>query len=252
MEDLGDTLLQEAIQKDPSSKMKLLGSAVQLLASLHGSTYPVPRSLVVSTRTFDTEKYSTELLFTFDHLHAQFLGLSPLSPPEETKVISFCDYISKIQPLVFSHRDYHCRNLLAKNTSLYLIDFQDARMGPPHYDLASILYDAYCPLSEAERTKLIQLYQTALSTHPIAKDIDWSRFDTDLTAVAFQRVVKAAGSFASFYNRNKKPTHLPYLEPALTMAMYLREKLKPMDMLEFPIQQWLKKMNEKNLKERLW
>ena len=39
-----------------------------------------------------------------------------------------------------------------------MIDFQDARMGSPHYDLASLLYDAYVPISKDEKRELTDLY----------------------------------------------------------------------------------------------
>ena len=47
------------------------------------------------------------------------------------------------------HRDYHSRNLMLHDGSLYIIDFQDARMGPDTYDLVSLLRDSYVDLSAA-------------------------------------------------------------------------------------------------------
>jgi len=41
-------------------------------------------------------------------------------------------------PRVLTHRDFHSRNLMSRADALYWIDFQDARMGPAHYDLASL------------------------------------------------------------------------------------------------------------------
>ena len=47
------------------------------------------------------------------------------------------------EPRVFCHRDYHSRNLMLHAGQLYIIDFQDARMGPDTYDLVSLLRDSY-------------------------------------------------------------------------------------------------------------
>lgn len=44
-------------------------------------------------------------------------------------------------PYVLCHRDYHGQNLHLFNRDLYLIDYQDLRMGPDTYDLASLLRD---------------------------------------------------------------------------------------------------------------
>ena len=52
------------------------------------------------------------------------------------------------EPRVLCHRDYHSRNLMVHGGQLYVIDFQDARMGPDTYDLASLLRDSYVDITE--------------------------------------------------------------------------------------------------------
>lgn len=223
MEDLGDELLQFRIQKDPSKKFEWLQKATTLLAVLHGETFPVPPSLPVATRRFDEKKYSDEFLFTLEHLSVGLLGLSKPSE-EDRKILSrFTSELEKISPEVFAHRDYHCRNILVHKDALVMIDFQDARMGPPHYDLASLLYDAYVPITEVERTDLKALYRSTLGSYSLRDAIDWDRFDSKVRLVAYQRTIKAAGSFASFYTRYQKKTHLPYLIPALQSALELQK-----------------------------
>ena len=44
-------------------------------------------------------------------------------------------------PYVLCHRDYHGQNLHLFNDEIYIIDYQDLRMGPDTYDLASLLRD---------------------------------------------------------------------------------------------------------------
>ena len=51
------------------------------------------------------------------------------------------------EPRVLCHRDYHSRNLMIHERRLYIIDYQDARMGPDTYDLASLLRDSYVDLA---------------------------------------------------------------------------------------------------------
>jgi len=224
MQDLGDELLQDRIAKSPDKKMFFLKKAIALLAEFHGTTFPVPGDLPVSQRSFDADKYFSEMNFTLEYLHLKLLNQKQLSEPQSNELRHFCENIAQIAPRAFSHRDYHCRNLLFFQDELVMIDFQDARMGPPHYDLASLLYDAYCPLTEVERTELLREYKAALSQYPIFKKIAWHIFEADLKQVAFQRTVKAAGSFASFFIRFGKSTHLPYLNPALTSAFQLQKE----------------------------
>ena len=66
------------------------------------------------------------------------------------------------------HRDYHSRNLMLHDGSLYIIDFQDARMGPDTYDLASLLRDSYVDLSPQQVDELIAFFlahQSGESAH---------------------------------------------------------------------------------------
>lgn len=225
MEDLGDELLQTRILAEPQNRFRWLEEATLLLAHLHGATFPVPQHLPVASRRFDTKKYSEEFQFTFQHLVQGLLKLPALPADSVTSVKRFCTELEEIGPAVFSHRDYHTRNILVHKNQLRLIDFQDARLGPVEYDLASLFFDPYVPLDLHDRKKLLAVYRKALEKFPLAEKIDWNALPERLQQVAFQRMVKAAGSFASFYTRYGKKTHLPYLVPALESALALQKAL---------------------------
>lgn len=204
MEDLGDTSLQKALVDNPQKAPELLKQAVEILAALHSGLFPVPETLPASKRRFDEEKLFDECLFTLEHLRKKYLGLPDLALQQKETIRNLCYRIASIEPLVFCHRDYHSRNLFLKNDQLFMIDFQDARLGPAGYDLASLLYDPYFPLDSSFRSQLVAEYQKRSS-----------QALKDLELIAYQRVFKAAGSFASFYTRFQKDLHLQYLEPAL-------------------------------------
>jgi len=218
MEDLGDVLLQNRIQANPQEKEIWLSRAVELLSQLHSRLFPVPQELPAHQRSFDGAKYFEELSFTFKHLREGFLGLAPLKASQLQEVKNFCEALAQSQPLVFSHRDYHCRNLMVHSDQLFMIDFQDARLGPPAYDLASLLFDAYLPISEPLRESLIAQYLKDISQSTLGQKVAPSTMKEDLFKVAFQRTLKAAGSFASFWTRFQKKTHLVYIEPALKLT----------------------------------
>jgi aminoglycoside/choline kinase family phosphotransferase len=61
------------------------------------------------------------------------------------------------EPRVLCHRDYHSRNLMLHEGQLYMIDFQDARMGPDTYDLVSLLRDSYVDLHRSDRRRADRL-----------------------------------------------------------------------------------------------
>ena len=62
------------------------------------------------------------------------------------------------RPRVLTHRDYHARNLMMHNGRMFIIDYQDARMGPATYDVASLLSDPYTTLSSGVVLDLIESF----------------------------------------------------------------------------------------------
>lgn len=218
MQDFGDELLQHRIQEEPENKEAWLHKAVVLLAHLHGRLYPVPKDLPACERRFDETKLFEELCFTLEHLREKLFGLAPLGSKNLNAIRHFCKTLDGFGPLVFCHRDYHCRNLLVYQNELWMIDFQDARLGPPGYDLASLVFDAYVPITKESRYHLIETYLKTLEGYPLRKEIRDASFERELFLLAYQRTLKAAGSFASFWTRFGKSTHLSYIEPALLLA----------------------------------
>ena len=75
-----------------------------------------------------------------------------LSPAERTALAEEWAAIAgelAAEPRVLCHRDYHSRNLMLHDGACYIIDFQDARMGPDTYDLVSLLRDSYVDIADA-------------------------------------------------------------------------------------------------------
>src|SRR5579872_7128498 len=103
------------------------------------------------------------------------------------------------EPRVLCHRDYHSRNLMFHGGRLYIIDFQDARMGPDTYDLASLLRDSYVDIGDRELDDLIA-YFLALKRRDAAPSAtefgDASvEFRRRFDLMALQRNLKALGTF---------------------------------------------------------
>jgi aminoglycoside/choline kinase family phosphotransferase len=105
------------------------------------------------------------------------------------------------QPIVFTHRDFHSRNLMVDGDRLGVIDFQDALMGPVTYDLASLLRDSYIALDESlidellayYREKMCQALPSSQYTAIHLNDANTFRRLFDFSSI--QRNLKAAGRF---------------------------------------------------------
>src|SRR5206468_10207614 len=93
-------------------------------------------------------------------------------------------------PRVLVHRDFQSQNIIIQNGQANLIDFQGMRPGLAEYDLASLVYDPYVDLSEAERAELIAYYRGRQLENGITIDGD---FDLKLRLCAMQRLMQALG-----------------------------------------------------------
>jgi aminoglycoside/choline kinase family phosphotransferase len=57
------------------------------------------------------------------------------------------------------HRDFQCQNIMVNKGEIpKILDYQGARIGPPAYDVVSILWDPYYRLEDEMRTKLLDYY----------------------------------------------------------------------------------------------
>jgi aminoglycoside/choline kinase family phosphotransferase len=121
-------------------------------------------------------------------------------------------------------RDYHSPNLmwLANRSGLGrvgLLDFQDAVMGSPAYDVASLLQDARVDVPEAMEVALLSHYVRARLKEP---GFDARNFAQLYATLAAQRASKILGIFARLDRRDGKPQYLRHLPRVWT---YLQRAL---------------------------
>jgi aminoglycoside/choline kinase family phosphotransferase len=119
---------------------------------------------------------------------------------------------------VLCHRDYHSRNLMLHDDRLFIIDFQDARLGPDTYDLSSLLRDSYVDLPWSVVDDLIA-YFLALQGRSGEEEEYRARFDL----MALQRNLKALGTFGYQTTSRGNPVYIQYIPRTLN---YVRENLR--------------------------
>jgi aminoglycoside/choline kinase family phosphotransferase len=112
----------------------------------------------------------------------------------------------------FVHRDFHSRNIMIKDKNLAVIDFQDARLGPPTYDLVSLCFDSYIPLTSAERRALIKKGIEALLA--TTRSLDKADLQEEIGPMLLQRQIKAIGSFGYLTVRKNRGNYLRNMAPA--------------------------------------
>jgi aminoglycoside/choline kinase family phosphotransferase len=161
---------------------------------------------------FDVEKLMWEVRHTIEHFYLKALQRSIPKADLAAMENGFQAICQELQsePTVFTHRDFHSRNIMVASKRLVMIDFQDARLGPPQYDLVSLLRDSYYQLPEDEVTQLIDWYLDEWIKSG-GSPFDRKRFLRAFDLMTIQRNFKAIGTFASVWNNRSNIGYLKYI-----------------------------------------
>ena len=195
LEDLGDITLEHHLARaslEPVGRLQLYEEAVGLIALMQGRGRELASSRYAPFGlAFDVEKLRWELEFFVEHFLIGNRGVTLSDTARASLAIEFGTLAGALaaEPRVFCHRDFHSRNLMLYAGRLYVLDFQDARMGPDTYDLVSLLRDSYVDLDRRLVDRAIETYFARKGgTEP---DDFRDRFDR----MAVQRHLKALGTF---------------------------------------------------------
>ena len=193
LEDLGDATLEAALAAaSPDTRDAWYREAVDLIVALQQGGARIRRPDALPFRlAFDSEKLSWELQFFLEHYLDGYRRLELAPALRETLTGEFRTLAEEMarEPRVLCHRDFHSRNLMLHAGRLYLIDFQDARMGPDTYDLASLLRDAYAELDGAAIDRCLDHYQRSMNV------TDGAALRRRFRRTTVQRSLKALGTF---------------------------------------------------------
>ncbi len=221
LEDLGDVTLQAHLGAATASEhAALYRQAVALIATLQRRGGELASAAYLPYRvSFDVDKLTWELDFFIKHFVEAYRGVV-IAPDVRNELRR--EFARLVQVLagergVLCHRDYHSRNLMLHGGQLYIIDFQDARMGPDTYDLVSLLRDSYVDLPEQTVGELIA-YFLALKGETGHQREFRHRFDL----MALQRNLKALGTFGYQTTANRNPVYIQYIPRTLR---YVRDNL---------------------------
>ena len=206
LQDFGDVTLWYACAEGGTSAVRrYYPAAVDTLVRIHlHLTESKADGCQAFSRSFDVP------LLTWEFEHFLEYGVwvrrdkTPMCADHEKRICDAFDAIAEwmaCQPRVFTHRDFHSRNLMVDGDRLGVLDFQDALLGPATYDLASLLRDSYVALDEAFVDEMIDRYITGMRAG-LAPDVqarmlltDRAEFRRLFDFTSIQRNLKAAGRF---------------------------------------------------------
>ena len=173
----------------------------------------------VNSACFNEEKFLWELNYFRKYFLENLRGIALTEEESQNLQNCFNRLAREISETVsiLAHRDYHSRNLMVHEDQVYVIDFQDARLGPVTYDLASLCYDSYIQHSPDFRRKLERMFFTY---HPDARI---ERFE--YPRVCLQRNLKALGTFGYQTTMLGREFYLQFISLTLSYVKHHFQKL---------------------------
>ena len=226
LQDLGDVTLQAHLgASSPSEHAALYRQAVALVEQLQrrGGELQSDGYLPYGI-AFDVDKLTWELDFFAKHFIEGYRG-SAFTPAERAALTAeWASIVNELaaEPRVLCHRDYHSRNLMLSEGSLYIIDFQDARLGPDTYDLVSLLRDSYVDIADRELDELVAYFLALKKTDVSSAPEEEFRRRFDL--MALQRNLKALGTFGYQTITRRNTVYIQYIPRTLRYARTNLEK----------------------------
>ena len=220
LQDLGDVTLQAHLgAASPAEHAALYRQAVALVEQLQRRGGELESDGYLPYRiAFDVEKLTWELEFFTRHFAEGYRGVV-FTPAERSALTAeWASIVEELaaEPRVLCHRDYHSRNLMLREGSLYIIDFQDARMGPDTYDLVSLLRDSYVDIAERELDELIAYFLALKKGESPASEEEFRRrFDL----MALQRNLKALGTFGYQTITRRNTVYIQYIPRTLRYVL---------------------------------
>ena len=222
LQDLGDVTLQAHLGAATGAEhAALYRQSVALIATLQRRGAELESSDYLPYGiAFDVEKLTWEMDFFIKHFLEAYRGVVLSASSRDALRAEFQVLVDTLaaEPRVLCHRDYHSRNLMLHDGKLFIIDFQDARMGPDTYDMVSLLRDSYVDLHESTVDELIAYFLALKGTTEQADEFR-RRFDL----MALQRNLKALGTFGFQTTARRNPVYIQYIPRTLR---YVRKNLE--------------------------
>ncbi|HEX8255831.1 MAG TPA: phosphotransferase [Thermoanaerobaculia bacterium] len=221
--DVGDRTLFDVLHQDREEGLRLYRAALDLLAGFQRAP---DRGL---NPAFTADFFYGELEMAREFYVEQLMGGDVRQLESVLKDV--CEKAAS-HPYVLCHRDFHGQNLHLFNDTLYLIDYQDLRMGPDTYDIASLLRDRGVARIIGDKAELELLTYYGEITGADG-DIRRRYFETLL-----QRSIKILGTFSKQPIVRGRMHYLEFIPATLESIRRCIEELPEFAMLRdmFPLE----------------
>ena len=211
-EDLGDTTLFGALSaarigggpdQFPADIVPLYRRVLAILPRFQVEGHRVvDYRLAYPRRAFDRQSIRWDLNY-FKYHFLKLAGVPFNEQRLEDDFSSLTAHLLQAGADGFLYRDFQSRNIMIRDGEPWFIDFQGGRKGPPHYDVASLLYDAKAAIPKPLRAELLEAYLDALET---LVPVDRARFRAQFSGFVLVRLMQAMGAYGyrGFFERKRR------------------------------------------------
>ncbi|WP_397591537.1 aminoglycoside phosphotransferase family protein [Sphingorhabdus sp.] len=195
IEDFGDRRMREHLDEHPEDEAAVYRAAIDAILRLAQTPAVQAQAYDIATYMREvqllSEWYMPAMGLSFDVQEFDQIWTEALAPLAEYQKVTVL-------------RDYHAENIMLLDDGQQgIIDFQDALVGHPAYDLVSLLQDARRDVSPTLEAEMLAYY------HAAAKPgVD---FDAHYALLGAQRNTKIIGIFTRLWKRDGKERYLSFL-----------------------------------------
>ena len=195
IEDFGDRRMREHLDEHPEDEAAVYRAAIDAIVRL-------AKTPAVQAEAYDMATYMREVQL-LSEWYMPAMGLSfdarEFDQVWTDALAPLADY-QKVTVL----RDYHAENIMMLDDGQQgIIDFQDALVGHPAYDLVSLLQDARRDVSPALEAEMLAYYYDAAKPN--------ADFAAHYALLGAQRNTKIIGIFTRLWKRDGKARYLSFL-----------------------------------------
>lgn len=241
--DLGSVHLYDLVRNMASGvdRLPLYRRAVSILADCHRKA----REGFRAEWCHDGSRYDPPFVYERELRYFQraflqgFLGLERIPEAVDGDFQRLAEKAGEDRGRLVFHRDFQSRNLMVCDGSLWIIDFQGMRFGPPEYDLAALLLDPYVMLPRALRDDLARLYRRESEDFLGGGE---ERFARRFGAAALCRSFQCLAAFAFLGGTKEKPGFLEHIPGGWSRLL---ELLNGPSGADFPhLRRWVNRLAE--------
>lgn len=225
-DDLGDLTLYDKMKftHDDNEIEKIYRAVINILVQIHSVTQESRLKFPnFNERIFDYEHAKWESSYFFERFVKGFCSMPNNMDDQLEKEFHELAIMMTGFRKTMIHRDFQSQNIMVNSNNISgIVDFQGARLGPPAYDIASLLWDPYVRLKETLKENLIDYYLIRM------KEINGHGFDKNefiesLMPSRLQRHMQALGAYSFLSIIKGKKYFLKYIPRAFSL---LREEVE--------------------------